>query len=233
MHATCPLLRQSGGDTLAMWQKKVKQLLVGLRVKSSPLGSRQGWQQPQQTLVLSRALCQVVPGQQTRVRQKAEAALCQQSVAEQAVLHSPRLPDPLCPWDRLHSPFCLRGRLGGDLPGAPPLLALLPTGTESCRGNGRTSPTHKATAKIQLAKFCCKKKTQQVLVVHSIAGHAGRCVFIKNQCSNQVSGEQTKPCQVSGSAPPLLTLNSVPGFPLLLSSYQAGKSTLTISTFSL
>lgn len=129
-----------------------------LRVKSSPLGSRQGWQQPQQTLVLSGALCQVVPGQQTRVRQKAEAALCQQSVAEQAVLHSPGLPDPLCPWDRLHSPLCLRGRLGGDLPMAPLLLALVPTGTESCRGNGRTSPTHKVTAKIQLPKLCCKKK---------------------------------------------------------------------------
>lgn len=54
---------------------------------------------------------------------------------------------------------------------------------------------------------------QQVLLVYNTAGHAGRCVFIKNQ----VSGVQTKPANShlyydSGSAPPLLTLNSAPLF---------------------
>lgn len=108
-----------------------------------------------------------------------------------------------------------------------------PQAQRAAEGMGEPLPPTRLLQRSSWPSSAVKKKTQQVLVVHSIAGHAGRCVFIKNQCSNQVSGEQTKPCQVSGSAPPLLTLNSVPGFPLLLSSYQAGKSTLTISTFSL
>lgn len=43
-----------------MWQEEVKQLLVHLRVKSSPLGRRQGWQQLCQILVLAKVPCQVV-----------------------------------------------------------------------------------------------------------------------------------------------------------------------------
>lgn len=152
---------------MAMWQKKVKQPLVGLGVKSSPLGSRQGWQQPHQTFEHARVLCQVVSGQQTRVRQKARGC----SFPGQACAAQPLgLPDPPCPWDSLHSSLCPQGTF--QL--APVLFALLPIGTESCTGNGRTSPTYKLLQGSTWPSSAPKTK-QQVLKVRNIAGHV--CVY--------------------------------------------------------
>lgn len=162
-----------------MWQKEVKQLLVGLRVKSSPLGSRQGWQQPHKTLVHARVLCQAVPGQQTRVRQKAEAA-----PSQQRVLHSPGAARATLPLGQAHSPLCPERTF--QL--APALFALLPIGTESCRGMGEPLPPTRLLQGSTWPSAALKMK-QKVFAVHNVAGHAGRCVLIKNQCSNQVSGE--------------------------------------------
>lgn len=117
---------------------------------------------------------------------------------EQACAAQPLgLPDPPpCPWDGLHSPLCPERKAGrGPSSWHHLCLHCSPQARRAAEGMGEPLPPTRLLQGSTWPSSALKMK-QQVLVAHSAAGHAGRCMFIKNQCSNQVSGEQTKPANL-------------------------------------
>lgn len=181
-----------------------------------------------------RSCCQVLCPGSEHVRGKRllfhRAAAC--GLNERVLCSAPSLADLPCPRERLvTSPASpLRGELCWEVTFllAPPLSALLPMSCWKDGENASHAPT--ASSSPGLLGFeslqgdvwpsPTLRTKQRVLVVHNAAAHAGRWVWVKNQCSNQ--GEQTKPANLhlyreTGSAPPLLTLPSAPAFPRLFS----------------